>query len=78
MADQGIKVKIEDDVKLFLVKNGYDPEYGARPVHRIIRREILAGLSKYLLQHQDINQVNISMDKESIQFTAYNRKKQAA
>ena len=78
LADQGIKVKINEDVKSYLLKNGYDPEYGARPIHRIIRREILAGLSKYLLQHQDINQVNISIDKESIQFNDYKREQQAA
>ena len=78
LADQGIKVKINEDVKSYLMKNGYDPEYGARPIHRIIRREILAGLSKYLLQHQDINQVNISMDKESVQFNDYKQEQQAA
>ena len=78
MADQGIKVKMNDDVKSYLVKNGYDPEYGARPVHRIIRRKILAGLSKYLLQHPDIKQVHISMDEERVQFNAYKLEQQAA
>ena len=78
MADQGIKVKIEDDVKLYLVNNGYDPEYGARPVQRLIRREILAGLSRYLLEFPHINQVTISMQGNNVQFYSAKLKQEAA
>ena len=78
MADQGIKVKIEDDVKLFLVKNGYDPEYGARPIQRIIRRKILAGLSRHLLEIPGLNQITASMKDNLIQFNSVGLKQQAA
>ena len=78
MADQGIKIDMDEDVKSYLVKNGYDPEYGARPVQRLIRREILAGLSKYLLQHPEFNQVQLNMDGDVVQFHSYELNKQAA
>lgn len=78
MADQGIKIDMDEDVKYHLVKNGYDPKYGARPVQRIIRREILAGLSKYLLQNPGIKHVKLTMDDERIQFYSYELNKQAA
>ena len=78
MADQGIKIDMDEDVKSYLVKNGYDPEYGARPVQRIIRREILAGLSKYLLQNPEIKHVQLTMDDERVQFYSYELNKQAA
>ena len=68
MADRGIKVKIDDDVILYLVKNGYDTEYGARPIQRLIRREILAGLSRYLLEFPQLNQVIISIQGNNVQF----------
>jgi ATP-dependent Clp protease ATP-binding subunit ClpA len=60
------------------VKNGYDPAYGARPVQRIIRREILAGLSKFLLQNPEIKYVQLTMDDERVQFHSYELNKQAA
>ena len=60
------------------MKNGYDPEYGARPVQRIIRREILAGLSKYLLQNPEIKHVQLTMDDQRVQFYSYELNKQAA
>ena len=78
MADQGIKIDMDEDVKSYLVKNGYDPEYGARPVQRIIRREILAGLSKYLLQNPEIKHVQLTMDVQRVQFYSYELNKQAA
>jgi ATP-dependent Clp protease ATP-binding subunit ClpB len=78
MADQGITIRVDADVNSHLVKNGYDPAYGARPVQRIIRREILAGLSKYLLQNPEIKYVQLTMDDERVQFHSYELNKQAA
>ena len=78
MSDQGIKVKMDDDVKSYLVKNGYDPEYGARPVQRLIRRKILAGLSRYLLEFPQLNQVIISMQGNNVQFHSVKLQKEAA
>ena len=78
MADQGITIRVDADVNSHLVKNGYDPAYGARPVQRIIRREILAGLSKYLLQNPEIKYVQLTMDDERAQFHSYELNKQAA
>ena len=78
MSDQGIKVKMDDDVKSYLVKNGYDPEYGARPVQRLIRRKILAGLSRYLLEFPQLNQVIISMQGNNVQFHSVKLQQEAA
>ena len=72
------QVKIDDSVKSYLVKNGYDPEYGARPVQRLIRRKILAGLSRYLLEYPELNQVIISMKDNNVQFHYAKLKQQAA
>ena len=78
MAEQNIYVKLSDDVKSYLVKNGYDPEYGARPIKRIIRREILAGLSRFLLEFPEVRQVLISIKDNVVQFHSAILKQQAA
>ncbi|MFA7649543.1 MAG: type VI secretion system ATPase TssH, partial [Flavobacteriaceae bacterium] len=33
----------------YLAKKGYDPEFGARPVKRVVQREVLNELSKQIL-----------------------------
>ena len=66
LADQNIALEIDDSVKEYLVKNGYVPEYGARPINRIIKREILAELSKYILENPDKNKVRAIVEGREI------------
>ena len=40
---------LEMKVSLFLDSKGFNPEYGARPVKRVIQKEVLNALSKEIL-----------------------------
>ncbi|HEY5741145.1 MAG TPA: ATP-dependent Clp protease ATP-binding subunit ClpC, partial [Terrimicrobiaceae bacterium] len=44
-----IRLKLTDAAKKFIAKEGYDPAYGARPLKRVIQREILDPLSLDIL-----------------------------
>lgn len=44
-----IELRITDAARRFLAREGYDPEFGARPVKRAIQRYVLDDLSKTLL-----------------------------
>ena len=47
LADRKITLKVEESAKRWLADQGYDPVYGARPLKRVIQRELqntLAGL----------------------------------
>jgi ATP-dependent Clp protease ATP-binding subunit ClpB len=46
---QNITLTLDDSAKKFLGKEGYDPAYGARPLKRVIQREILDPLSLEIL-----------------------------
>ena len=49
VANQQITLDATDEAIVFLAEKGYDPQYGARPVKRIIQKEVLNNLSKELL-----------------------------
>ncbi|MDO6491498.1 MULTISPECIES: ATP-dependent chaperone ClpB [unclassified Cellulophaga] len=49
VAEQNITIDATDEAIAFLAKKGYDPQYGARPVKRIIQKEVLNNLSKEIL-----------------------------
>ncbi len=49
LAGNGIRLELTDGALRFLAEEGYDPEYGARPVKRAIQRYLLNDLSKTLL-----------------------------
>jgi len=50
LKDQSIKLKVDQKVKKFLAKDGYDPEFGARPLRRLIQKRIENPLSSYVLK----------------------------
>ncbi len=49
LAKQNIVLDATDEAIAYLSRKGYDPQYGARPVKRIIQREVLNELSKEIL-----------------------------
>jgi ATP-dependent Clp protease ATP-binding subunit ClpB len=52
LSKQGITLDATDEAKSYLAKMGYDPQYGARPVKRVIQREVLNKLSKDILSQK--------------------------
>jgi ATP-dependent Clp protease ATP-binding subunit ClpB len=40
MADRRITLEVSTEAKQLLADKGYDPDFGARPLKRIIQREI--------------------------------------
>ena len=59
---QGITCHVDGSVRNYLIKNGYQPEYGARPINRLIRRDILSEVSKYMLENPEVESINIGHD----------------
>jgi ATP-dependent Clp protease ATP-binding subunit ClpC len=47
---KGMKLNVNDDVKAYLLKEGYDPKFGARPLRRAIQRLIENPLSNEMLK----------------------------
>jgi ATP-dependent Clp protease ATP-binding subunit ClpB len=52
LEESGIKLDISDDARNRLAKLGFDPQFGARPLKRVLQKEILNELSKQILSGQ--------------------------
>jgi ATP-dependent Clp protease ATP-binding subunit ClpB len=50
LAEKKLSLVLTDPAKKYLAQEGYDPIYGARPLKRIIQRDILNPLALRLLQ----------------------------
>jgi len=50
LAERGIRIELADDVKKWLTDEGYQPQYGARPMRRCVQRNIEDPLSEELLR----------------------------
>ena len=49
VAENGIQLEFSNYAIDYLAENGYDPQYGARPLKRLIQKEIVNKLSKKIL-----------------------------
>jgi ATP-dependent Clp protease ATP-binding subunit ClpB len=50
VAERGITVELTDDARTLLGNLGYDPTYGARPLKRVIQRQLVDKLALRLLE----------------------------
>ncbi|MGD0351979.1 MAG: AAA family ATPase [Dehalococcoidia bacterium] len=50
LADRNIKLDLDDEARAWLLKEGYEPAYGARPLRRAIQRYVENPLSSKILQ----------------------------
>lgn len=70
LQSNGIEMKVTREAKQFLTKEGYDPEFGARPVKRAIQKYLLNELSKTLLAGE-VNRgktILVDSDDETLTF----------
>ena len=49
LGNQNLKIEIDKEAVRWLASVGYDPQYGARPVNRLLQKYVLNGLSKKIL-----------------------------
>lgn len=66
----GVKVELTKKASALLAKKGYDPLYGARPLKRVIVRDIETPVSKLIVggKLSEGSVLKIDADKESLKF----------
>lgn len=72
LAERGVSLEVSSAAKDWLVANGYDHDYGARPLRRLVQREIENTLAKMLLNNElaDGSGVTVDMQENKLQFRA--------
>ncbi|MEM6261386.1 MAG: ATP-dependent chaperone ClpB [Bacteroidota bacterium] len=49
MSEMGISLSFDDSAIVYIASMGFDPQYGARPVKRVLQKEVVNELSKSIL-----------------------------
>lgn len=68
---QGIELEVSDNAKKKLAELGYDPQFGARPLKRVIQREIETKLADKILagEFKAKDMVKVDLRKEEFVFS---------
>ncbi len=74
VAEKNITLLVSDSAKDFLASKGYDTIYGARPLKRVLQRELEDRLSEEILMGNVTNgdTMRVESDGEKLIFTKYN------
>ena len=68
LSENGIEIEATDEVLDYLGELGWDPQYGARPLKRVIQRKVLNELSKQILSGRvdkdSVVSIELTPDKE--------------
>ena len=77
LAEQGLELRVDAEVINSLALLGYEPEYGARPLRRVLRRKLENPLATQLLEENFHNMSTVSVKSgpegsESFVFSAEN------
>ena len=80
LREKGIEVELTDDARTLLGNLGYDPTYGARPLKRVIQRQLIDKLALKLLEGEFGEGDSVEVDAEGgeLTFAQVSRKVPAA
>ena len=69
LARRGLNIEVSDSAMDLLTDLGYDPQFGARPLKRVIQKEIVNELSKFVLAGNFTEGETIFVDTDRVGFT---------
>ncbi len=73
LKEKNINLSATEEAILSLSKKGFNPQFGARPIKRVIQKEVLNRLSKDILAGKISAQSNILLDSFDEQFVFRNK-----
>lgn len=67
LSSQGISLEIPETVIKELADRGYEPEFGARPLKRVIQRDLVVPISQFLLKHPGAKEIILRIQNGKIE-----------
>ncbi|WP_370236195.1 MULTISPECIES: ATP-dependent chaperone ClpB [Henriciella] len=64
LAERKIKVELSEAARTWLAERGYDPVYGARPLKRVIQKELQDPLARLVLEGKVADNSTVEIDVE--------------
>ncbi|MEK6690258.1 MAG: ATP-dependent chaperone ClpB [Nitrospirota bacterium] len=70
LLDRKIDIRLTDSARAYLAKEGYDPTYGARPLKRLIQKDVLNPLAMRILsgEFKEGDTVEVDAEKGTLKF----------
>jgi len=70
LEDKGLRIELSDKATDHIVENGYDPQYGARPLKRFMQKKVETLAARIILQGEIASGSTIYVDVKDDELTA--------
>lgn len=80
LKEKGITVTVDDAALSLLARVGYNPQYGARPLNRLIQTKVLNPIAERIIRQTILpgDAVTVSVASDDIIITSHNKRKQSS
>ncbi|OGD68164.1 ATP-dependent chaperone ClpB [Candidatus Campbellbacteria bacterium RIFCSPLOWO2_02_FULL_35_11] len=68
LADKDVTFEISDKALLYLSKEGYNPQYGARPLKRLIQNKVLTPIASSMIENNMMSGGVVKVDEKNGEF----------
>lgn len=62
LEESGVKISFSEDFENYMTNEGYDPAYGARPIKRLMQRELINIIAKKILEGKVTKGTELTVD----------------
>jgi ATP-dependent Clp protease ATP-binding subunit ClpB len=66
LAERAITLTVTSEAIARLAEKGYEPEFGARPLKRVIQRELSVPIAQYVLKNPQVQSLKVDVDQEKL------------
>lgn len=66
LAKKEIKLTVSDAAKKFLAEKGYDKDFGARPLRRVVEQDLETPAAKLIMSKPETKEVSFTADQEHV------------
>lgn len=66
LGEQGITISYDQKVIQEIAQRGYEPEFGARPLKRVIQRDVIVPISQFLLKNPNTKKITLNLKGDKI------------
>ncbi|MGF1503988.1 MAG: hypothetical protein ACFB51_02455 [Anaerolineae bacterium] len=72
LEEHGLRIELTEAAKVYLAEEGYDPEFGARPLRRVLQNKVEDALSDRILSGDldGVNTILVDYVDDELTFTA--------
>ena len=66
LSKKNIEVTVSDEAKKVLAEKGYDKDFGARPLRRVVEQDLETPIAKLVMSHPDTKKVEFTADDKHL------------